>query len=48
MTPVLQLERLSWSVGGAHIVDDVSLAVREGELLAVIGPNGARRRPCST
>ena len=41
MTPVLQLDRLCWSVGGADIIDGVSLAVREGELLAVIGPNGA-------
>ncbi|MEV0690085.1 ABC transporter ATP-binding protein [Streptomyces sp. NPDC050388] len=41
MTPVLQLDRLSWSVGGAGIINEVSLAVREGELLAVIGPNGA-------
>lgn len=41
MTPVLQLDRLSWSVGGADIISDVSLDVREGELLAVIGPNGA-------
>ncbi|MGA5602167.1 ABC transporter ATP-binding protein [Streptomyces griseoincarnatus] len=41
MTSVLQLDRLCWSVGGAAIIDGVSLAVREGELLAVIGPNGA-------
>ncbi|NEC28045.1 ABC transporter ATP-binding protein [Streptomyces sp. SID8111] len=41
MAPVLQLEDLSWSVGGADIIREVSLAVEEGELLAVIGPNGA-------
>ncbi|CAL9285340.1 hypothetical protein [Streptomyces sp. SudanB66_2053] len=29
MTPVLELDALSWSVGGAHIIDEVSLAVRE-------------------
>lgn len=38
---VLRLDRLGWDVGGATIVDDVSLDVREGEFLAVIGPNGA-------
>ncbi|CAL9626398.1 ABC transporter ATP-binding protein [Streptomyces sp. enrichment culture] len=41
MAPVLQLDGLCWSVGGAAIIQDVSLAVDEGELLAVIGPNGA-------
>ncbi|WP_330452155.1 MULTISPECIES: ABC transporter ATP-binding protein [unclassified Streptomyces] len=40
-TPVLRLEGLGWSVGGATIVEDVSLSVREGEFLAFIGPNGA-------
>ncbi|MFE7574749.1 ABC transporter ATP-binding protein [Streptomyces sp. NPDC057521] len=40
-TPVLRLDGLGWSVGGATIVEDVSLSVREGEFLAFIGPNGA-------
>ncbi|WP_069814394.1 ABC transporter ATP-binding protein [Streptomyces sp. TP-A0874] len=39
--PVLQAEGLSWSVGGATIVQDVSFEVGEGEFLAFIGPNGA-------
>jgi branched-chain amino acid transport system ATP-binding protein len=38
---VLEAHGLGFTVGGATIVDDVSLAVREGEFLAVIGPNGA-------
>ncbi|WP_030904894.1 ABC transporter ATP-binding protein [Streptomyces sp. NRRL F-5126] len=38
---VLALRGLGRSVGGAAIVDDVTLDVREGEFLAVIGPNGA-------
>lgn len=41
VAPVLQLEGLGWSVGGATIVQDVTLSVREGEFLAFIGPNGA-------
>jgi branched-chain amino acid transport system ATP-binding protein len=38
---VLTVEHLSLQIGGARIIDDVSLAVDEGELLGVIGPNGA-------
>jgi branched-chain amino acid transport system ATP-binding protein len=39
--PVLTVDALGWRVGGATIVEDVSLVVEEGEFLAVIGPNGA-------
>jgi branched-chain amino acid transport system ATP-binding protein len=39
--PILETERLGWTIGGAQILRDVSLAVRDGEFLAVIGPNGA-------
>ncbi|MGH3440460.1 MAG: ABC transporter ATP-binding protein [Nitriliruptorales bacterium] len=38
---VLRTDGLSLSIGGARIVEDVSLSVRDGEFLAVIGPNGA-------
>lgn len=38
---VLGLECAGWTVGGADILRDVSLDVREGEFLAFIGPNGA-------
>lgn len=38
---VLAVRELGWTVGGATILDDVSLDVHERELLAVIGPNGA-------
>ena len=41
MSTVLSTHGLSWDVGGAQIVADVSLAVPEGECLAIIGPNGA-------
>jgi branched-chain amino acid transport system ATP-binding protein len=39
--PVLAVEQLVLQIGGARIIDDVSLAVAEGEMLGVIGPNGA-------
>ncbi|MDO9589853.1 MAG: ABC transporter ATP-binding protein [Microcella sp.] len=39
--PVLAVEHLVLQIGGARIIDDVSLAVTEGEMLGVIGPNGA-------
>ncbi|WP_257578922.1 ABC transporter ATP-binding protein [Streptomyces sp. JJ38] len=32
---------MSWHVGAVRIVEEVCLAVAEGEFLAVIGPNGA-------
>ncbi len=38
---ILATDGLSWTVGGARIVEDVDLDVHEGEFLAVIGPNGA-------
>lgn len=39
--PVLRLRGIGWTVGGATIVDSVSLDLHEGEFLAFIGPNGA-------
>lgn len=39
--PVLAVEHLTLDIGGARIIDDVTLAVPEGEMLGVIGPNGA-------
>ena len=38
---VLRTTGLTWRVGGFTIVEDVDLAVREGEFLSIIGPNGA-------
>jgi len=38
---VLEIEDLSLSFGGLKALHDVSLEVRDGEILAVIGPNGA-------
>jgi branched-chain amino acid transport system ATP-binding protein len=38
---VLQTKELGLRIGGATIVNDVSLDVIEGEFLVIIGPNGA-------
>jgi len=37
----LKLEHLHLSFGGVHALIDISLDVREGEILSIIGPNGA-------
>jgi len=37
----LQINQLLLSFGGVHALNDVSLEVRENEILAIIGPNGA-------
>jgi branched-chain amino acid transport system ATP-binding protein/branched-chain amino acid transport system permease protein len=38
---MLEVSGLSKSFGGLRAVQDVSFAVREGEILGIIGPNGA-------
>jgi len=38
---VLRVAGLSVAFGGVHALSDVSLEVREGELVGLIGPNGA-------
>jgi branched-chain amino acid transport system ATP-binding protein len=40
-TSILATRDLGLDIGGARIVADVSLEVREGELVGIIGPNGA-------
>lgn len=37
----LEVDRISLSFGGHKVLDEVSIAVKAGELLALIGPNGA-------
>jgi branched-chain amino acid transport system ATP-binding protein len=39
--PILATRNLGLDIGGAKIVADVDLEVREGEFLGIIGPNGA-------
>jgi branched-chain amino acid transport system ATP-binding protein len=40
-SPILSTAHLGLDIGGATIVADVSLGVREGEFVGIIGPNGA-------
>ena len=37
----IRIENLSLSFGGVRALEDVSLEIRENEILAIIGPNGA-------
>ena len=46
MTAVLQVEGLHKAFGGVQAVADVSFAVDAGEMLALIGPNGACKSTC--
>ena len=41
MTSLLDVRRLSVSYGGLRAVDGVSLEVRQGEIVSIIGMNGA-------
>lgn len=40
-TAILETDHLSREVGGARIVDDVTIAVETGSVLVVVGPSGA-------
>lgn len=46
MTAVLETKGLTRHFGAVVAVDDVSFALRKGELLALIGPNGAGKSTC--
>ena len=37
----LRVDDLSLSIGGAKILDGISLSVNKNEVLGIIGPNGA-------
>lgn len=41
MKPALSVDDLSLSIGGAKILDGITLAINENETLGIIGPNGA-------
>jgi branched-chain amino acid transport system ATP-binding protein len=38
---IIRIENLSLSFGGVNALSDISIDIREGEILAIIGPNGA-------
>jgi iron complex transport system ATP-binding protein len=40
MSDVIALHGVALAYGGCRILDDVSFALRAGELLAIVGPNG--------
>lgn len=40
-SPILVAEHINKFFGGLHATNDVSIELREGEILGVIGPNGA-------
>ncbi|PZO67093.1 MAG: multidrug ABC transporter ATP-binding protein [Paracoccus denitrificans] len=42
MTPIVEVDHLSKRYdSGTHALDDVTLDIRQGEILALLGPNGA-------
>jgi branched-chain amino acid transport system ATP-binding protein len=41
MTSVLSVENLGLTIGGAKILEGITLSVNENETLGIIGPNGA-------
>jgi len=45
---IIRAEQLTLRFGGVVSLRDVSFEMRRGEILAVIGPNGAARRHSST
>ena len=44
MATLLELAKLSHSFGALKVIDNLDLAVEEGEILGILGPNGADRK----
>ena len=48
MEPILNVTDLTMDFGGLRAIDGVSMKIHQGEIMALIGPNGvptARARP---
>ncbi len=44
MKPIITLKHLSFAYpGGSYVLEDINLTVFEGELLVILGPNGAAK-----
>src|ERR1700685_1283130 len=41
MTPVVELDHASITIGGRGVLTDTSFAIQPGEFIGVLGPNGA-------
>lgn len=48
MSPALRLRGVHKRFGPTAVIQGVDLDVMAGERVAIIGPNGAGSRPCST
>ena len=40
-TPVIELRHVNKHFGQLHVLKDVSLSVRRGEVVVIIGPSGS-------
>lgn len=45
---LLEVNGITKRFGGIVAVENVSFKVHEGEVISIIGPNGAEKRPYST
>jgi len=43
----LTLERVALTLGGRPLVSDVSMTLAPGEVIGLLGPNGAEKQPPS-
>lgn len=44
--PILTVEHLIEAYGETPVLDDISFAVKPGEVIVVVGPSGCGKAPC--